>query len=349
LHLLIEKKFKPNKIMKRLVKNSKQLLFGSLTIIAIVFLACTGFSNEEGKTPTIVKTFSIDTPGALEVKTSGGGIKVEGTEGNQVEVQVFVRKMGRLLDSNNPLVQDLEEGYDLTIEQHGNTVVAIAKRLNNIMPWKQISVGFKVYVPYDMACDLNTSGGGIKLANVNGIQTVNTSGGGIKLSNINGNTKAHTSGGGIKATNMDGETDLHTSGGGITISDAKGDMKAHTSGGGITLENIFGSIDAHTSGGGIRINGEANYVKATTSGGSINVDITGLNKELYLDTSGGGIHASIPGGMGMDLNLKANKVNMYLENFTGYNKKGKIEGSINGGGIPVYMHTSGGNINVDFN
>ena len=41
-------------------------------------------------------------------------------------------------------------------------------------------------------------------------------------------------------------------------------------------------------------------------------------------------------------------INVYLQNFTGYNKKGKVDGTINGGGIPVYMHTSGGSIDLDF-
>jgi hypothetical protein len=330
--------------MNFLINTMKQPVMMAVTII-FVFTAVYSCSAGE---PTFTRVFyNIETPGALEVKTSGGGITVVGIDGNQVTVNAYVRKNGTLLSSMDPLVQELNDGFEIEIEQYESTIAAIAKRRVNSMPWKQISISFHVEVPHDMACNLNTSGGGVELSGVNGFQQINTSGGGIKLNNIQGNTHAHTSGGGIHIENIMGKTDVKTSGGGITIVYGRGDIKAHTSGGAIKLENILGAVDAHTSGGGIRVSGETNYVKATTSGGSIHVNITGLGNELYLNTSGGGIHATIPRGLGLD--LAANAVNMELINFNGFQKKNKIQGSMNGGGIPVHMHTSGGNVNVQFN
>lgn len=329
--------------IKEMITTKSVLLSFSL----LLFIACTGYSNE-GKTPTIEKTFTVETPGSLDVKTSGGGISVQGTAGNNVEVLAFVRKNGRLLDSNDPIIQNLNEGFEIIIEKHGNTIVATANKLQRSMPWKQISVSFHVTLPYNMACNIKTSGGSIKISDVNGIQTAHTSGGGIKLNNINGNTKAYTSGGSIKVDRIKGHLDIHTSGGGISIRDSEGKINASTSGGSIHLENIYGSVESHTSGGGIHISGTANSVRATTSGGSIHADITGLSQELFLETSGGSIHAKIPRDLGLEVDLKGNRVDTSLNNFSGTMKKDRVSGTMNGGGIPLHIHTSGGNVSVDF-
>ncbi len=334
-----------NRIMKRLKSfySIAIILAGSL----FSFFSCYAYP-EGDRAPSVEKSFKQQSPGSLEVKTSGGGITVEGTQGNQVIVKAYVKKNGKLISSDDPFMQELYEGYDILIEQHQDHVVAIAKQLKNSFPWKTISVSFFVEVPVKTACDLNTSGGGISISKVEGMQKINTSGGGINIADISGNVRAHTSGGGIHVRSIEGKADVNTSGGGITITNANGDITANTSGGGIRLEDIYGKVNAHTSGGSININGVANYVKATTSGGRIDVDVTGLSEELYLETSGGGIRATLPRNLGMDLNLSANKVNAELINFSGYNKNGRLEGTMNDGGIPIYMHTSGGNINVDF-
>ena len=36
------------------------------------------------------------------------------------------------------------------------------------------------------------------------------------------------------------------------------------------------------------------------------------------------------------------------DNFSGRSEKNNVKGKMNGGGIPVYMHASGGNVNVSF-
>lgn len=50
----------------------------------------------------------------------------------------------------------------------------------------------------------------------------------------------------------------------------------------------------------------------------------------------------------MDLDLSSERVNMELKNFTGRAEKDRVKGTMNNGGIPVYMRASGGSINVRF-
>ena len=252
------------------------------------------------------------------------------------------------MSPNDEFLSKLREGYELTIEQNGNEIKAVTKRIEKMKFWKRISISFQITVPHQMSSNLKTSGGGIKIVDMEGTQKLVTSGGGLKIHRITGVVYGKTSGGGIKVEDNHGEIDVSTSGGGITIANSAGNIKAHTSGGGIKLENIKGNAEASTSGGSITLNGEMNNVTARTSGGGIKANITGVKEKLHLKTSGGSIRANIPSNIGMNLDLKGNHVNIDLKNFDGSAKKNQVNGTMNGGGIPVYMHTSGGGVSVEF-
>ena len=61
------------------------------------------------------------------------------------------------------------------------------------------------------------------------------------------------------------------------------------------------------------------------------------------------MNLAIPKKTGMDLKLNAMKISTEnLENFTGTNSSKEINGTINGGGIPVTVDAGSGKINVVF-
>jgi hypothetical protein len=93
--------------------------------------------------------------------------------------------------------------------------------------------------------------------------------------------------------------------------------------------NWSGSLEAHTSGGGIH------------------ADITGLGDRLSLSTSGGSIEVKMPMDKGMDLDLKGSKVQVAMNNFNGVVEDDRVQGKLNGGGIPVSIHTSGGRVRIN--
>jgi hypothetical protein len=281
--------------------------------------------------PYLVKTFQLDGKGTLNVKTSGGSIEVESHNGNEVRVEMYVKNNSWSWFGKEDEVQEiLEKEYNIDISKVGNAVSATADRKSKRWDSNSVSIAFKVMVPAAISCNLQTSGGSISLAGVEGQQSVHTSGGGIDLKNITGDMEAKTSGGGIKIEDFRGVLSAHTSGGSINMEDAEGDLRVTTSGGSIRLSDIAGSIEARTS------------------GGSIEAEIKVLKDLLTLKTSGGSIRATIPEGLGLDLDLHGNRVNTVLNNFSGTSDDNSIKGSINGGGIPVTMHTSGGSVTLSY-
>ena len=328
--------------------------FTQLKTILFAFFFTTILTNvgfaQWGDDPTEVKTFKMSGPSSLIVESSGGGVVVEGSDRSDVKIMAYVRYKGKTLSADDPMLSELGDKFKVIMEKNGSQVVAKVERSLTSRPWNQVGVSFTVYTPRNMSCELTSSGGGVDVSGVSGTHEIESNGGGVNLEDMDGSTDARSHGGGVRANNQDGKVRLVSSGGGVSLKDAKGDVYARSSGGGVRLENVNGRIDASSSGGGVRILGAAASVVAQSSGGSINMDISGLTKEVELKTNGGGISAVIHNGkeLGLDLDLKSQNVNIDLNNFSGVAKKDRVEGKSNGGGIPVYMRTSGGSINVKF-
>ncbi len=342
-------------------------ILSSLALFLVAFVTLAQNSDEK---PYMTKTFSASAIKALNVRTSGGSINVAGQSG-EAKVEVYIRSNnwnGKSELSKEEIEDRLKE-YELTVAQEGETLVCKAKRKNENekWDWKQaLSISFKITVPEKTATDLATSGGSIKLAKLSGTQNFSTSGGSLHLDDLSGNVKGRTSGGSIHLANCQDLLDLSTSGGSIKADACKGDIKLVTSGGSISLNQMNGNVRASTSGGSIkggdikgelvattsggsiRLTGVAAALKASTSAGGIDAEITTLGKYLDLSTSAGGIHVQMPLNKGLDLDLRANRVNVGdLNNFSGTKEKDRVKGALNGGGTLVTMRASSGSISVN--
>ncbi|HTD98248.1 MAG TPA: DUF4097 family beta strand repeat-containing protein [Mucilaginibacter sp.] len=346
------------------------------TYILLLFLACqTAVSlaqDGDNKTPYLTKSLASDAINSVVVNTSAGGITVSGKSGEQPRVEVYVKGNNNRQLSNEEIKKRLDEDYELSVSISGHEVRAIAKNKHDgNFDWRRgLSISFKIYVPQNVNTNLRTSGGGIRLDNLKGNEDFSTSGGGLQIDRLSGTIHGNTSGGGINVSNSSDNIDLQTSGGGITASNCTGKIKLETSGGGLRLNNLKGDIRAHTSGGGIEgsnIEGELITgtsgggidlrqmncsLDANTSAGSLRVQMIKVGKYLKLDASSGNIEVELPLKQGLDLNMRADRINQHpssISDFSGQWDKEHIHGSVNGGGIPVHADASSGNINVKFN
>lgn len=342
----------------------KNLYFALL----VCLLSVSTYAQRNGDRPYFTKDFSENYLESVKVQTSGGGISVTGDQQSGVRVEMYVQandwKGSSISDDE---IEDRLKEYDITIRRENNQVVAIAEpKSRSNMNWKKgLSISFKVYTPRNFNTDLKTSGGGISLSSLNGEQIFTTSGGGIDVDNLKGKVRGRTSGGGIRATRCSEDIDLITSGGGIEANDMmgnirlvtsggsldlsklEGNIKATTSGGGVRAESIRGELETSTSGGSIRLKGIAASVKASTSAGSIEADFDQLGEFVSLSTSAGSVRVSMPLNKGIDLDLRGNRVSIPLRNFDGRSDKDRVQGSLNGGGIPVKLTASSGNVSVN--
>lgn len=330
------------------METRKKLTMLSLIALLTTVFAVNGYSKDDQ--PSITKTFEMNQPGTLNASSSGGGVMVTTHNQPQVVIQAFVRKNGRILSPSDNALKEILDDFKIDFSKSGSVITAKVERKTRFNLWNNVGISLTITVPEEMSCNVSSSGGGVKVYGVKGTHDISSSGGGVELENVSGTTEAKSSGGGVKASNQNGNVRLSSSGGGVTVNDATGSVYARSSGGGVHLNNVHGEIDASSSGGGVSVTGDVSSVKATSSGGSVKADLTSVTKEIYLQSSGGGVSAVIHGGknLGMDLDLRSDRVNIDLNNFSGTSEKNKIKGTMNNGGIPVYMHASGGNVNVSF-
>ncbi|MBL4676657.1 MAG: hypothetical protein JKY70_10715 [Mucilaginibacter sp.] len=289
----------------------------------LLFLLASGSlaaSAQTDKTPYYTRSLANDGIKNVIVSTSGGSIMVTGAGQQQPHIDVFV-----VGNNNQDLTKDeikkrLEEDYILDIDIQNGQLKATAKNRRNNMNWKRsLSIGFKVYVNAQTSTNLNTSGGSIRIDNLNGTQNFETSGGSLSVANVTGNIKGETGGGSINVTNSRNTIDLETSGGSITANNCSGNIKLETSGGSLNLADLKGTINAETSGGSIKgnnVDGElitstsggsinlmaiSGSVNASTSGGSVHVQMAKLGKYIKLETSAGHIDLAVPAKSAMNV------------------------------------------------
>ena len=320
--------------------------------------------NQYEKEPFLTKSLTSETVKNVEVQTSGGSISVAGVSSNpRIEVYVSPNNSRDNL-SKDEIQKRLDEKYDLNITVVNNKLVATAKTKEKMHDWKNaLSISFKIFVSQNVSTDLTTSGGSISLSNVSGNHDFTTSGGSLNVDGVSGKVNGRTSGGSINlenskdeielttsggsinARNSEGKLKLVTSGGSLLLKDLKGDIKATTSGGSISGKNIEGELSAFTSGGSIQFNNLACSLETGTSGGNVNVSFTALGKYVKISNSAGSIDVELPKGKGLDLDLSAMKIKTdHLENFNGKIDDEKINGQLNGGGIPVSINAGSGRI-----
>lgn len=331
-----------------------------INLLFVVLLSVCIQAQGQDREPFITKSFSNESIKEVYARTSGGSISIAGGDG-QARVEVFIQgNNGRSLSSEE-IKERLDEDYKLEIRVEGNELKVIAEPKDKYFNWKRaLNISFKLHVPQSVSTDLGTSGGSIDMRNLSGSQNFSTSGGSLTLDKLSGRIKGRTSGGSIEvsntkdyvdlgtsggsidAENCNGTVTLSTSGGAIKLSNLNGTIKANTSGGPIRGNDIKGELTAHTSGGGVDLHALECSVDASTSGGNMDIEIDKLAEYVTIHNSGGNINLKLPSNKGLDLKLRGDRIHLEnMQNFSGNKEDDRVDGKINGGGVPVNIQTSG--------
>jgi len=151
------------------------------------------------------------------------------------------------------------------------------------------------------AADLNgiarvqTDGGPIRLDRISGPVTAQTAGGEIKLGTIGSSVYLTSGGGPIRAESVGGEAVLETGGGDITATEVGGRLRATTAGGAIRIGRVGGSASVNTAGGEIEVGSAGGMVIAESGSGEIHI---GAANGVQCETGGGAVRlANVTGAL----------------------------------------------------
>ncbi len=290
----------------------KKILFYSILMIMFV---CPVYSGTHKSTPGESKTqsFQVARGGTLEVSISEGDISVSSWD--KAEVQIKAEGI------------DQDEMEELRMSQIGNNV-----RVTFRPEWGSRHVRFTINIPLEYNTDMHTSGGDIELQGIfRGMIEGSTSGGDIRLGDVEGKVDMGTSGGDVIAGKVTGTARLRTSGGDVRLTTCSGDVDLHTSGGEITVGNVGKTLVARTAGGDISIGDVGGEATISTAGGDITVGkVTG---SVTMKTAGGDIE--LKGGSGL-IRAKTAGGDIDMKDLTG-----SVEASTAGGDVIAQLRPSG--------
>ena len=297
----------------------------------------------------IHRTFNVRDGGTLTIEADLGDIRVT-SGGTMVTIDV----LRKAKTSSREKADDLFRDYRVEFSQEQNDVRVIA-RYDRALNWfnlfgNDLNIQYVVTVPARFNLKLMTSGGDIKVGDLNGDVRCKTSGGDLQLGHIGGTVEIKTSGGEVRVAGVRGNATLGTSGGNVKVGDAGATLEVKTSGGTIEIDRVTGDLLAHTSGGSISIREALGIIDASTSGGSIEARMVRQPRgDSRLETSGGGIVLSLAPGVALDLDAHTSGGDVQTDipvALLGKQTDSTLSGKVNGGGPKVVLRSSGGDIHL---
>ncbi|MDZ7378239.1 MAG: DUF4097 domain-containing protein, partial [candidate division KSB1 bacterium] len=227
----------------------------------------------------IENRFTVQPGGKLSMHDISGDVSI-GTWA-KYEVDILERRRMDVFTQTEAeeAMKRAQQGY----RQVGNVVEVDGSEFQR--RWMEST--FSVTVPMRFDVEVRTSGGDLRLSDLQGTISLKTAGGDITVRKTVGDTELSTSGGDITIEGNEGALKAATAGGDIKASRIAQRAKLTTSGGDIWLVDIGGEVEASTAGGDITVRETKGRVVVSTSGGDIVLQNVG--GEVEAKTAGGDI------------------------------------------------------------
>jgi DUF4097 and DUF4098 domain-containing protein YvlB len=169
--------------------------------------------------------------------------------------------------------------------------------------------------------------------------------------------EARTADGSLKVSGVQGTVELHTSDGAVDIEDVGGAVRLTASDGSIKIHNVTGTLESRSSDGRASVEGKFTALQVHTSDGNLDVTVddgSQLSTASHIESSDGQVSVRLPRAMAVDLDVHTSdgQINcalpLTMEGYNSANSSGhNLRGHLNGGGVPLTIHTSDGNVKIE--
>ena len=290
--------------------------FCTLVIFCILLAPVRSYSN----CTSLLKEVNVTTDGAKNIVLNSftGNFTVTGSDieadNNAVSMKIY--------GDNDDM-----DRFNVETGNNGSTLLMDCKKTNLVKDDDYSDPRFNIVVSLPKKSDLSikTGSGNVTVKNIDGKLRMYSAGGNLEVSGVSENVYAVTGGGNVTTEKVDGSINIITGGGNINVFDFKSTVIALTDGG-----NIF-------------LKGSNAAVNVSTGGGNIDLDYTGKNYGMVLNSTAGNINLNVPKDFGAELNLLAQNGKISGDVEVQKNKN-FLQKSLNGGGKKLYCLTETGNI-----
>ncbi len=257
------------------------------------------------------KTYPIDGKPTITLETADAGVEFRPC-GDCHEIRIHVEVEGRKMSDYR-----LEEG------QNGDQVHFLFKELPHIgghIAWHREQTRVTVESPAQLTLQARTSDGSVTLSGLQGDLGLTTGDGNVTLDHVSGNLRIKSGDGQVKVTNADGAID------------------AHTSDGNLSVDGLFHALVLHTSDGSLDLNLRegtklAGPTTIQSSDGSVTIRVPqSFAADLSVHTSDGHVDCALP---------------LVMDHYQSGGSGHELHGKLNGGGTPLTINTSDGNVKIE--
>jgi hypothetical protein len=169
--------------------------------------------------------------------------------------------------------------------------------------------------------------------------------------------QAKTSDGHVTLSGLQGTLGLTTGDGNVTVDHVSGDLHFKSGDGHVSITDAEGAIDARISDGNLTVDGLFHALALHTSDGRLELSLrsgTKLTEASTIQTSDGSVAIHLPSNFAADLNVHSSDghvdcaLPLTLDHYQSSGSEGhELHGKLNGGGTPLSIRTSDGNVKID--
>lgn len=280
------------------------------------------------------KTVKVDTekPLTLKVIDHAGAVTITGADVETVQVKA----VKTAYDSTQARADAEVKNIKYTIEQTGSTITVkyeLPKSMNfsnNVN-----TVDFVVTVPTETTVDVDSSFGGVSVADIKGGTVIATNFGEVTVENVEGALSVSNSNGEMNVSSIDAgikDIALNSEFGSITLKNANGkNVTLDSSSGTIKLGEVRATngITTQTDFGNLTIeNGSSDSLSIESSNGTVSLIKVRVNKEIKVENEFGEIELEQAFAASYDLHTSGGSI-------TVDGAKGKLKARSEFGGIKI--------------
>jgi hypothetical protein len=294
--------------MKRVLK--QLIALGLLVGLSAVMAGAASWSDVRG---SFTRSFQVSGPVSLEVTNRSGDIAVRQGGSGSVEVRAKIHVGDRW--SENAEVERRVHAIEANppLEQNGNTVRV--RKVDEDEHNSHISIDYEITAPAETQLHSETGSGDVIVSGINGPVSARTGSGDLKMTGLRSDVRAQTGSGDAKFQEIEA-----------------GRLEIETGSGDVELHDVKCAVEARTGSGDIEAQGQP-------------------QDTWRLRTGSGDVTLRVPSDVGFDLDahtgsgdVETNGLSITTEGTFGH---GNLRGKVRGGGVPVEVQTSSGDIRID--
>ena len=258
------------------------------------------------------RTYPVTGKPTLTFETSDASVEFRPC-GDCHEIRIHVEVVGRKLSDYR-----LEEG------QSGDEVHFLFKELPHVgahIVWHREQTRVTVESPAQLTLQARTSDGNVTLSGLQGDLSLTTGDGDVALDHVSGNLRIKSGDGHVRVTDADGAIDAHTSDGSLSV-----DGLFHA----LAVQTSDGTLDLNLR-EGTKLTGASTI---RSSDGSVTIRVPqSFAADLSVHTSDGHVDCALP---------------LTMDHYQSGGAQGhQLHGKLNGGGTPLTINTSDGNVKIE--